>query len=103
MLNREREMLSKQVHKKFTRKEREKLYQKWGIKLNSKQSVTLARWLWTNTKDIDHLRESAQLVAKLVGFVEPGQVPKEIFGLSFLPQPINRKTFEWKYSMSSKT
>ncbi|PON51984.1 Kinesin-like protein [Parasponia andersonii] len=104
MLNREREMLSKQVHKKFTRKEREGLYQKWGIKLKSKQrSLQLARWLWTNTKDIDHLSESALLVAKLVGFVEPGQIPKEIFGLSFLPQAIDRKPFAWKYSMSSKS
>lgn len=96
-------MLSKQVHKKFNRKEREKIYQKWGIKLNSKQrSLQLARWLWTNTKDTDHLRESAHLVAKLVGFVEPGQVPKEVFGLSFLPQPINGKTLAWKYSISSR-
>ncbi|XP_062099579.1 kinesin-like protein KIN-7F [Humulus lupulus] len=102
MLNREREMLSKQVHKKFPLKERENLYQKWGIKLKSKQrSLQLARWLWTNTKDIEHSKESALLVAKLAGFAEPGQVPKEIFGLSFLPQPINLNPFGWKY-MSSK-
>ncbi|KAJ7957827.1 Kinesin-like protein [Quillaja saponaria] len=35
-LNRERKMLSKQVHKKFSTKEREDLYQKWGIGLKTK-------------------------------------------------------------------
>ncbi|KAF4373561.1 hypothetical protein F8388_025255 [Cannabis sativa] len=90
MLNREREMLSKQVHKKFPRKDRESLYQKWGIKLKSKQrSLQLAKCLWTNTNDNEHLKQSALLVAKLVGIAEPNQVPKEIFGLSFLSQPIN--------------
>ena len=84
-LNRERKMLSKQVHKKFTRKEREELYVKWGIDLRSKhRSVQLAWRLWTNTKDLNHVRESAALVAKLVGFINSGEAPKKIFGFGFL-------------------
>lgn len=89
-------MLCKKVHKKFSRKDREKLYEKWNIPLKTKKrSVQLARMLWTNTKDIVHMNNSAQLIARLVGFVEPTQTPKEIFGLSFLPKPFALKLFNW--------
>ncbi|KAK9136250.1 hypothetical protein Syun_015580 [Stephania yunnanensis] len=47
-------------------------------------------------EDMDHIIESANLVAKLVGLLEPGQAPKEVFGLSFTPQPSIRKSFSWK-------
>lgn len=95
-LLREREMLSKQIHQKFPRKERENLYKKWNISLNTKQrSVQLARRVWTDTEDMNHIDESAALVAKLVGFIQPGQAPKEIFGLSFLPRSSNRRTYSW--------
>ncbi|KAK3231740.1 hypothetical protein Dsin_003621 [Dipteronia sinensis] len=95
-LLREREMLSKQIHQKFPRKERANLYKKWNISLNTKQrSVQLARRVWTDTKDMNHIDESAALVAKLVGFIQPGQAPKEIFGLSFLPRSSNRRTYSW--------
>jgi len=84
-LNRERKMLSKQVHKKFSWKERNELYVKWGVDLKSKhRSVQLAWCLWTNTKDLNHVRESAALVAKLVGFINSGDASRKIFGLSFL-------------------
>ncbi|WVZ17957.1 hypothetical protein V8G54_005279 [Vigna mungo] len=84
-LNRERKMLSKQVHKKFSWKERNELYVKWGVDLKSKhRSVQLAWCLWTNTKDLNHVRESAALVAKLVGFINSGEASRKIFGLSFL-------------------
>ncbi|KAK2990944.1 hypothetical protein RJ640_020921 [Escallonia rubra] len=97
VLNREREVLSKQILKKFSSKERQALYQKWGIKLNSKQRrVQLTRRLWTDTKDMEHIKESAALVAKLVGFVESGEAPKEIFGLSFSLQPANLRSYSWK-------
>ncbi|RDX71879.1 Kinesin-like protein KIN-7E, partial [Mucuna pruriens] len=90
-LNRERKMLSKQVHKKFSWKEREELYAKWGVDLKSKhRSVQLAWRLWTNTKDLNHVRESAALVAKLIGFINSGsESPKKIFGFGFLAR---RKT-----------
>ncbi|KAM7272155.1 hypothetical protein ACFE04_026818 [Oxalis oulophora] len=88
-LNRERGMLSKKIQKKLSRKEREGLYLKWEIDLKSRQrSLQLSHKIWSDTKDIEHVKNSASLVAKLVGIKEPCQVPKEIVGLSFLPQPI---------------
>ncbi|RVW50371.1 putative LRR receptor-like serine/threonine-protein kinase [Vitis vinifera] len=64
-LNREREMLIKQVQKRFSRKEMETIYQKWGIDLDSKQrKLQLARRIWSDIRDMNHIRESAALVAK---------------------------------------
>ncbi|KAL0314619.1 UNVERIFIED_CONTAM: Kinesin-like protein KIN-7F [Sesamum angustifolium] len=101
-LNREREMLSKQMLKKYSVKEREELFEKWGIDIKSKQRrVQLCRRLWTDPTDMDHINESATIVAKLVGFKEPGQAPKEMFGLSFSPRPANVKSFSWRHSLPS--
>ncbi|KAI4336818.1 hypothetical protein L6164_015298 [Bauhinia variegata] len=83
-LYRERKMLSKQLHKKFSRKEREELYQKWRIDLKTNyRSMQLAWRLWTDTQDIIHARESAMLVAKLVGLVGSDESPKKTFGFGF--------------------
>ncbi|XP_043712760.1 kinesin-like protein KIN-7E isoform X2 [Telopea speciosissima] len=99
-LRQEREMLSKQIQKRFSDKEREQLFVKWGIRLDSKRrKQQLAQRLWTDTKDINHVMESATIVAKLVGFLEPGQALKEMFGLSFTPQRSSRSS-NWKQSMS---
>ncbi|KAI4389953.1 hypothetical protein MLD38_002117 [Melastoma candidum] len=98
-LSQEREMLSRRILKKHSRKERESLYEKWGVSLNTKQrSLQVARKLWTNTEDIDHSMESAQLVAKLLGMEVTSHVQKEMFELSFSPKPpINkRKSFSWR-------
>ncbi|XP_042485378.1 kinesin-like protein KIN-7E isoform X2 [Macadamia integrifolia] len=96
----EREMLSKQLQKRFSEKEREELYKKWGIRLDSKRrKQQLAQRLWTDTKDMNRVMESATIVAKLVGFLEPGQALKEMFGLSFTPQRSHRSS-SWKQSMS---
>lgn len=96
-LNRERTMLSKQISKKYGRKEREELYKKWGIELNTKKrALQLARSLWTDTVDMKHIKESAALVAKLIEFVEPSQAPKEVFGLSFLPKSKSRRSYSWR-------
>ncbi|CAN6682771.1 unnamed protein product [Malus baccata var. baccata] len=102
-LKREREMLAKKVPKRFaSTKEKERLYQKWGIRLNTKQrSLQLANLIWTSTMDMGHIRESATLVAKLVGLVAPLDAPKEILGLSFLSRPINKKSSIWRDSMST--
>ncbi|KAJ4967486.1 hypothetical protein NE237_019335 [Protea cynaroides] len=98
-LRREREMLGKQMQKRFSEKEREQLYVKWGIQLDSKRRrLQLVYRLWTVTKDMNHIMESATIVAKLIGFVEPGQALKEMFGLSFTPQ--RSKSYRWKQSMS---
>ncbi|XVF73853.1 hypothetical protein PTKIN_Ptkin13bG0014900 [Pterospermum kingtungense] len=99
-LIRERGMLSKQIQKKFSRKQREELYKKWGIGLNTKQrSLQLARRVWTDTKDMVHVKESAALVAKLLGFVEPSQAPKEGVGLSILPRSLTRRSYSWKHAL----
>ncbi|XP_044511654.1 kinesin-like protein KIN-7F isoform X2 [Mangifera indica] len=99
---REREALSKQIHKKFSKKEREELYQKWDIDLNTKQrSLQLARQIWACTKDMNHIDDSAALVAKLVGFVQPGQAPKEVFGLSLLAGSLSQKSFSWRFIKST--
>ncbi|KDP38590.1 hypothetical protein JCGZ_04515 [Jatropha curcas] len=101
-LNREREYLARQIQKKFTKREREELYLRWGIDLDTKQrSLQLTRRLWTDTKDMKHMRESSLFVAKLVGFVEPRYAPKEMFGLSFITPSSTQKSSSWRDNMSS--
>ncbi|RVX14975.1 Kinesin-like protein KIN-7F [Vitis vinifera] len=101
-LNREREMLIKQVQKRFSRKEMETIYQKWGIDLDSKQrKLQLVRRIWSDIRDMNHIRESAALVAKLVGFIVSSEAPQEIFGLSFSPKPMTRRSYSWRSNVSS--
>ncbi|WOL18152.1 kinesin-like protein KIN-7F [Canna indica] len=97
-LRREREMLCKEMKKKLPSIERESVYARWGIALNSRmRKQQLIQHLWTTT-DIEHVRESASLVAKLIGFEERGQAAKEMFGLSFTPQQTpQKKAFSWKH------
>ncbi|CAN8277003.1 unnamed protein product [Cochlearia groenlandica] len=101
-LTREKEMLSKQIPKKFPWNQRLQLYKKWGIEANSKQrSLQVAHKIWTKTQDIEHVQESASLVAKLLGFVEPNRMPKEMFGLSLLPRSMeNVKPSGWRFTKS---
>ncbi|KAA3482303.1 kinesin-like protein NACK1 [Gossypium australe] len=101
-LGRERRSLSKLMRKRFSEEERQKLYQKWGISLNSKQRrLQLVNQLWSNNKDMDHVMESATIVAKLIRFVEQGRALKEMFGLSFTPPRPRRRSYGWKNSMAS--
>ncbi|CAL9079120.1 unnamed protein product [Musa textilis] len=94
-IRREREMLWREMHKKLSSAEREALYAKWGIALNSRQrSLQLAQLLWNQT-DLQHVRESASLVAELIGFEEHGQAMKEMFGLSFTPQKNHKRSSSW--------
>ncbi|CAH9088381.1 unnamed protein product [Cuscuta epithymum] len=80
----EKKMLTKQMLKKLTEQERESLYLKWGITLHTKlRRAQLANRLWSRTDNITHITDSAYLVAKLVGFMDIGQAPKEMFGLDF--------------------
>ncbi|RWV83657.1 hypothetical protein GW17_00054705 [Ensete ventricosum] len=90
-----REMLWKQMQKKLSQDDRVSLYAKWGVDLNSKQRKwQLGQRLWTKT-DLEHVKESASLVAKLIGFVEQGRAMKEMFGLSFTPQQTHKRSFSW--------
>ncbi|CAN0872335.1 Kinesin-like protein KIN-7J [Linum grandiflorum] len=101
-LNRERIMLAKQLQKKLTRREREELYLKWNIDLDTKQrGLQLVGKLWTDMRDMRHIKESCILVVKLIGFVEPQYAPKELFGLSFLNPSANQKSFSWRDNVSS--
>ncbi|XVF45379.1 hypothetical protein PTKIN_Ptkin02bG0201300 [Pterospermum kingtungense] len=101
-LRRERQTLSKLLRKRFTEEERLTLYQKWGIELNSKQRrLQLVNQLWSNNKDVNHVTESATIVAKLIRFVEQGQALKEMFGLSFTPPRPRRRSYGWKNSTAS--
>ncbi|CAN7124180.1 unnamed protein product [Brassica rapa subsp. narinosa] len=98
-LTREKEWLSKQIPKKFPWNQRIELYRKWGVEVNSKQrSLQVACKVWTNTQDTEHIKESASLVAKLLGFVEASRMPKEMFGLSLLPGTENVKSSGWRFT-----
>ncbi|CAI8609055.1 unnamed protein product [Vicia faba] len=98
-LRRERQMLSRQMERKLSKSERENMYSKWGISMSSNnRRLQLAHRLWSEP-DIDHVRESANIVAKLVGTVEPDQAFKEMFGLNFAPRRRRKKSFGWTSSM----
>ncbi|GMI96838.1 hypothetical protein like AT5G66310 [Hibiscus trionum] len=97
-LVRERKMLCKQIQKKLSKKQKEEVYREWGIGLNTKQrSSQLSQRIWSKTQDMGHVKQSAGLVAKLLGVVEPGQAPKEVVGLSLLPRSVTRKSTGWKH------
>ena len=99
-LRREREALTKQMHKKLTEQERESLFLRWGIGLNTKyRRIQLANKLWSRVDDMNHVADSAVVVAKLVGLIsDPGHAPKEMFGLNFTP-PQSRKSYSFKRSL----
>ncbi|KAL4367480.1 hypothetical protein GQ457_05G012530 [Hibiscus cannabinus] len=79
-LRRERQMLSQRMCKRLPQVEREKLFLKWGIELNVNQrSLKLANLLWSDCKDMEHIAESAAIVAKLVSFVEPEKTAMQEF------------------------
>ncbi|KAF3435791.1 hypothetical protein FNV43_RR22883 [Rhamnella rubrinervis] len=101
-LRREREVLAKLMQKRFSKEERKRLFKKWGIALDSKRRrLQLANSLWGNVQDMNHVRESATVVAKLIRFVEQGKALKEMFGLSFTPPRPKRRSFGWKNSSPS--
>ncbi|KAK4740235.1 hypothetical protein R3W88_003932 [Solanum pinnatisectum] len=101
-LRRERNMLCRLIYKRLPGAERNDIYQKWGIKLNSKKRRhQLVHRLWNDT-DLNHVIDSAAIVAKLIGFSDQGPALKEMFGLSITPPPRkSRRSFGWKNSMSS--
>lgn len=101
-LRRERETLSKLMQKRFAEEERKRLFQRWGIALTSKRRrAQLVGQLWSKTNDMNHVIESAAIVAKLIRFVEQGRALKEMFGLSFTPPRSTRRSYSWKNSRAS--
>ncbi|KAJ6330935.1 hypothetical protein OIU76_009516 [Salix suchowensis] len=93
-LRQEREYLAKRVNSKLTVDEREMLYVKWEIPPGGKQRrLQLVNKLWTDPLNMQHVKESAEIVAKLVGFCESGEhVSKEMFELNFA-NPCDKKTW----------
>ncbi|GAB2291583.1 Kinesin-like protein nack2 [Dionaea muscipula] len=95
-LKQERECLAKRVSTKLTPEEREMLYMKWEIPPEGKQKrrLQLMNKLWTDPHSMQHVQESAEIVAKLVGFCESGEqnATKEMFELNF-KSPADKKTW----------
>ncbi|PPD97804.1 hypothetical protein GOBAR_DD05181 [Gossypium barbadense] len=102
-LRRERHMLSQQMNKRFSKAERNNLFLKWGIGLNTKhRRLRLAHCLWIDSKDMDHITESAAIVAKLVGLTDPEKTFKEMLGLNFTPgKCTNKRSYGLKCSAMS--
>lgn len=96
-------MLSKRMSKKLTDQERESLFIKWGIGVDSKlRRLQLSYRIWTKTDDMDHVSDSAFLVAKLVSSMEHGQAhDKEMFGLNFTPRRPTRSHQSFRRSLIS--
>lgn len=96
-------MLVKLMQKRFSEEERKRIFKEWGIGLNSKRRrMQLANRLWSNT-DMNHVMQSAAVVARLVRFSEQGRALKEMFGLSFTPQltRLTRRRNSWKSTRAS--
>ncbi|TYJ10206.1 hypothetical protein E1A91_A11G192200v1 [Gossypium mustelinum] len=102
-LRRERHMLSRQMNKRFSKAERKNLFLKWGIGLSTKhRRLQLAHCLWIDSKDMDHITESAAIVAKLVGLTDPEKTFKEMLGLNFTPgKCTNKRSYGLKCSAMS--
>ncbi|XVF35194.1 hypothetical protein REPUB_Repub18cG0124300 [Reevesia pubescens] len=93
-LKQEREYLAKMVSSKLTVEEREMLYLKWEVPAVGKQRrLQLVNKLWTDPLNMQHVQESAEIVAKLVGFCESGEhLSKEMFELNFV-NPSDKKSW----------
>ena len=100
-LRRERDMLTKLMQKRLSVQERQSLFKRWGIALDSKRRrMQLVNRLWSST-DVNHIMESASVIAKLVRYTDQGQALKGMFGLSFTPHQTKRRSFGWKNSRAS--
>ncbi|MBA0703792.1 hypothetical protein Golax_016092, partial [Gossypium laxum] len=83
-LKREREFLAKRLTSRLSVEERDALYIKWDVPLEGKQrKMQFINQLWTDPHDVKNIEESAQIVAKLVGFSEGGNMSREMFELNF--------------------
>ncbi|KAJ0962908.1 hypothetical protein J5N97_028030 [Dioscorea zingiberensis] len=90
-LKHEREFLAKRLNSRLTEEERDRLYMKWQVPLEGKQrKLQLVNKLWTDPNDKEHIEESADIVARLVGFCEGGNISKEMFELNFAV-PVSKK------------
>ncbi|KAJ3669458.1 hypothetical protein LUZ60_011408 [Juncus effusus] len=84
-LRAEREFLAKRMGSRLTEEERNRLFLKWQVPIEGKhRKLQLANRLWTDPMDRVHIEESADIVARLVGFCEgKSNIAKEMFELNF--------------------
>nr|GMD38898.1 kinesin-like protein NACK1 [Ipomoea batatas] len=83
-LRREKEFLAKRLTR-LTPEERDALYIKWEVPLEGKnRRLNFINKLWTKPHDPMHVQECAEIVAKLVGFCESGNMSREMFELNFV-------------------
>ncbi|KAJ0766410.1 putative plus-end-directed kinesin ATPase [Helianthus annuus] len=100
-LKQEREYLAKRVSTELSAEEREVLYKKWEIPVGGgkqRRRLQLVNRLWTDPLNLSHVKESAEIVAKLVGFCETGS--KEMFALNFV-NPSDKKSWMGGWNMIS--
>ncbi|RDY14697.1 Kinesin-like protein KIN-7B, partial [Mucuna pruriens] len=97
-LKQEREYLAKRVNTKLTAEERELLYAKWEVPPVGKQRrLQLVNKLWTDPYNMQHVQESAEIVAKLTDFTVSDENSKDMFELNF-SSPYNKKTWAgWNF------
>ncbi|XP_061361587.1 kinesin-like protein KIN-7B isoform X2 [Gastrolobium bilobum] len=94
-LKQEREYLAKRVNAKLTADERELLYAKWEVPPVGKQRrLQLVNKLWTDPYNMQHVQESAEIVARLIDFCASDENSKDMFELNFA-SPSNKKTWGW--------
>ncbi|KAI3673708.1 hypothetical protein L6452_39836 [Arctium lappa] len=98
-LKQEREYLAKRVSTKLSAEERDMLYRKWDIPMEVNQRrrrLQLVSRLWTDPLNMVHVKESAEIVAKLVGFCALGEhASKEMFALNFVTPCDKKASMGW--------
>ncbi|XP_047157827.1 kinesin-like protein KIN-7B [Vigna umbellata] len=96
-LRQEREYLAKKVNK-LTAEEREVLYAKWEVPPVGKQRrLQLVNKLWTDPYNMQHVQESAEIVAKLIDFSVSDENSREMIELNF-SSPFNKKSWAgWNF------
>ncbi|KAJ0040432.1 hypothetical protein Pint_28416 [Pistacia integerrima] len=96
-LQKERYILSQKMKKKFSKEQRQNLFLKWGIGLQTKhRRWQLANLLWSDAKDLNHVAESASVLEKLITFAKPEQAFKGIYSLNFGSHPLKKKFKLWR-------
>ncbi|CAN7026483.1 unnamed protein product [Brassica oleracea var. botrytis] len=92
-------VLARRINSRLAPKEREELYMKWDVPLEGKQrKLQFVNKLWTDPYDSRHVQESAEIIAKLVGFCESGNISKEMFELNFTMPSDKRWNIVWDIS-----
>ncbi|KAH1201065.1 Kinesin-like protein KIN-7B [Glycine max] len=97
-LKQEREHLARKVNTKLTAEERELLYAKLEVPPVGKQRrLQFVNKLWTDPYNMQHVQESAEIVAKLIDFSVSDENSKDLIELNF-SSPFNKKQWAgWNF------